>query len=160
MIAMVANASTIVIDDLIDEITVTAGPILAMMIGIDMIIVATTAVMTDATTTVTMITMTDVTIDVARTTTIDRTITGRSGHRRHHPKGATPIVHSRRLTTRSTSLSEVAKRSRATDRLDQTPGRSGTSTSKTCNLCGGLNSQSLSPRKIIGFTSLTPEPIR
>jgi hypothetical protein len=70
------------------------------------------------------------------------------------------MVHSRRLTARSTSSSEVAKRSRATDRLDQTPGRSGTSTPKTRDLCGGPNSQSLSPGKIIGFTSLTPEPIR
>jgi hypothetical protein len=109
MIATVANTSIIVTDDLIDEITVTAGPILAMMIGIDVIIAATTAVMTDATTTVTMtamtgvtttevivativmmiVTTTDATIDVARTTTIARTITGRSGRRRHHPKGAT-----------------------------------------------------------------------
>jgi hypothetical protein len=70
------------------------------------------------------------------------------------------MVHSRRLTTRSTSSSEVAKRSKATDRLDQTPGRSGTSTPKTRDLYGGLNSQSLSPGKIIGFTSLTLEPIR
>jgi hypothetical protein len=36
------------------------------------------------------------------------------------------MVHSRRTTTRSTSSSEVAKRSKATDRLDQMPGRSGT----------------------------------
>jgi hypothetical protein len=39
-------------------------------------------------------------------------------------------VHSRRLTARSTSSSEVAKRSKATDRLDQTPGRSDMSTPK------------------------------
>jgi hypothetical protein len=70
------------------------------------------------------------------------------------------MVHSRRLTARSTSSSAVAKRSKATDRLDQTPGRSGTSTLKTHDLCGGLNSQSLYPGKIIGFTSLTPKPIR
>jgi hypothetical protein len=69
------------------------------------------------------------------------------------------MVHSRRLTARSTSSSEVTKQSKATDRLDQTPGRSGTSTLKTHDLCGGLNSQSLSPGKIIGFISLTPEPI-
>jgi hypothetical protein len=69
------------------------------------------------------------------------------------------MVHFRRLTARSTSSSEVAKRSKATDRLDQTPGRSGTSTLKTRGLCGGLNSQSLSPGKIIRFTSPTPEPI-
>jgi hypothetical protein len=62
----------------------------------------------------------------------------------------------RRPTARSTSLSAVAKRSKATDRPDQTPGRSGTSTPKIRNLRVGLNSQSLSPGKIIGFTSLTP----
>jgi hypothetical protein len=70
------------------------------------------------------------------------------------------MVHSRRPTARSTSSLEVAKQSKATDRLHQTPGRSGTSTPKTRDLCGGLNSQSLSPGKIIGSTSLTPEPIR
>jgi hypothetical protein len=173
MIATVANASTIVTVDLIDEITMTAGPIPAMMIGIDVIITATTAAMTDVTTTVAMtamtgvieviavmiITMTDVMIDVARTTTIAMTATGRSGRLRHRPKGATPMAHSRRLTARSTSSSEVVKRSKATDKLDQTPGRSGMSTLKTRDPCGGLNSQSLSPGKIIGFTSLTPEPI-
>jgi hypothetical protein len=67
--------------------------------------------------------------------------------------------HSRRLTARSTSSSEVAKQSKATDRLDRTPGRSGMSTLKSRDLCGGLNFQSLSLGKIIGFTSLTPEPI-
>jgi hypothetical protein len=146
------------------------------MIGIDVIITATTAVMTDVTTTV-MITatigvtgvivvmiaimivtttdeMTDVMIDVVRTTT------ERSGRHHHRPKGTTPMVHSRRLTARSTSSSQVAKRSEATDRLDQMLGRSGTSTPKTHDLCSGLNSQALSPGKIIGFTSLTPEPIR
>jgi hypothetical protein len=40
------------------------------------------------------------------------------------------------------------------------PGRLGTSTLKTRDLCSGLNSQSLSPRKIIGSTSLTLELIR
>jgi hypothetical protein len=178
MIATVANASTIVTVDLIDKITVTVCPILATTIGIDVIITATTAVMIDATTTVAMTAttgvtevivmmivtttdeMTDVMIDVARTTTIVRKATGRSGRRRHRPKGATPMVHSRRLTVRSTSSSEVAKRSKATDKLDQTPGRSGTSTLKTRDLCGGQNSQSLSLGKIIGFTSLTPETIR
>jgi hypothetical protein len=59
------------------------------------------------------------------------------------------MVHSRRLTARSTSSSEVANRSKATDRLEQTLGRSGTSTLKTRDLCDGLNSQSLSPEKII-----------
>jgi voltage-gated potassium channel Kch len=105
--ATVVNASTIVTVDLIDEITVTTGPILAMMIGIDVIITATTAAMTDATTTVVMtttigvtttevivttiammiVTTTDMMIDVARTTTIARTTTGRSESLRHHPKG-------------------------------------------------------------------------
>jgi hypothetical protein len=51
------------------------------------------------------------------------------------------MVHSRKPTARSTSSLEVAKRSKATDRLDQTPGRSGTSTLKTRDLCGGLSSQ-------------------
>jgi hypothetical protein len=50
--AMAANASTIITVDLIDEITVTADPILATTIGIDVITAATTAAMTDATTTV------------------------------------------------------------------------------------------------------------
>jgi hypothetical protein len=176
----VVNTSTIVTVDLIDEITVIAGPILAMMIGIDVIIAATTATMTNVTTTVVMTAtagmtttgvivtmiammivtttdeMTDVITNVARTTTIARTATGRSGPLRHRPKGATPMVCSRRLIARSTSSSEVAKRSKATDRPDQTPGISGTSTLKTHDLCGGLNSQSLSPGKIIGFTSPTP----
>jgi hypothetical protein len=69
------------------------------------------------------------------------------------------MVHSRRPTVRSTSSSEVAKRSKATGKLDRMPGRSGTSTLKTRDLCGGLNSQSLSPGKIIWFTSPTPKPI-
>jgi hypothetical protein len=181
----VVNASTIVTVDQIDEITVIVGPILAMIIGIDVIIAAmtdatTTVAMTDATTTVAMtamtgvtttrvivamiammiITTTDVITDVARTTIITKTTTGKSGPLRHCLKGATPMVHSRRPTVRSTSLSEVAKRSKATDRPDQTPGRLDTSTSKTRDLCGGLNFQSLSPGKIIGFTSLTPGPTR
>jgi hypothetical protein len=164
----VVNALTIVTVDLIDEITVTAGPILATTIGIDVTIDATTAAMTGVTTTeviVVMISMTtsattnemtDVMIDVARTTIVTTTTTGRSGLHRHHPKGATPMVHFRRPTARSTSSSVVAKRSKATDRFNQMPGRSGTSTPKTHNLCDGLNSQSLSPGKTIGFTSLTP----
>jgi hypothetical protein len=60
------------------------------------------------------------------------------------------MVRSRRPTVRSTSLLVVAKRSKATIRLDQTPGRSGTSILKIRDLCDGLNSQSLSPGKIIG----------
>jgi hypothetical protein len=174
MIAMVVNASTIVTVDLIDEITVTVGPILATTIGIDVIIVATTDAMTTVAMTapigmtevivVTIATMivttTDAMIDVAKMTTTSRTTIGKSGPLRRRPKGATPTTHSRRPTVRSTSSSEVVKRSEATNRLDQTPGRSGTSTLKTRDLCGGLNSESLSPEKIIGFTSLTPEPIR
>jgi hypothetical protein len=70
------------------------------------------------------------------------------------------MVHSRRPTTRSTSSSEVAKRPKATDRLDQMLGRSDMLTPKTRDLCVGLNSHSLSPGKVIGFISPTPEPIR
>jgi hypothetical protein len=176
----VANISTTVIVDLVDKITVIAGPILAMMTGIDVIITATITAMTEVTTTVAMTAttgvtttkvivvmiatttsamtdeMTDVMIDDTRTTTITTTTTGKNELHRHHPKGATPMAHFRRPTTRSTSSSAVAKRSKATDRTDQTLGRSGTSTLKTHGLCVGLNSQSHSPRKIIGFTSLTP----
>jgi hypothetical protein len=180
----VANASTIVTVDLIDEITVTAGPILAMTIGIDVIIAATTAAMTDVMTTVAttattgatttkvivvmiammIVTTTDDTtgmmIDVARTTTVPATTTARSRLHHHRPKGATPMAHFRKQTARSTSSLEVAKRPKATKRLDQMPGRSDTSTPKTRDLCGGLNSQSLSLGKIIGFISPTPETIR
>jgi hypothetical protein len=102
--------------------------------------------------------MTDVMIVVARTTTITRTIIERNRLHHHHTKGATPTARSRRPTVRSTSLSVVAKRSKETDRPGQTPGRLGTSTSKTRGLCVGLNSQPLSPGKIIGFTSLTQGP--
>jgi hypothetical protein len=164
------------VNNLIDEITMIVGTILAMIIGIDVIIAVTTAAMTDVTTTVVMtattgvttieviivmiammiVATTDMITDVARTTIITKTTTGKSGHLCHRPKGATPMVHSRRPTVRSTSSSEVAKRSKATDRPDQMPRRLDTSTPKTRNLCGGLNSQSLSPGRIIGFTSLTP----
>jgi hypothetical protein len=100
---------------------VTADPILAMTIRIDVIIAAIITTMTDATITVvttalistievivvmittTIVTTTGVTIDVARTTTTANTTTARSGHLRHHPKGATPMVHSRRPAARSTS---------------------------------------------------------
>jgi hypothetical protein len=54
----VANATITVIVDLIDEITGIAGPILATMIGIDVIITVTAAAMTGATTTVVMTAMT------------------------------------------------------------------------------------------------------
>jgi hypothetical protein len=139
----------------------------------DVTTAATTAAMTDATTTVAttalisvikviivtiatmIVTTTSATIDVARMTTTAKTKTARSGHLRHRPKEATPMVHSRRRTTRSTSLLVVAKRSKPTDRLDRTPGRLGTSTLKIHDLYGGLNSQSLSPGKIIWFIFLT-----
>jgi hypothetical protein len=150
--AMVANASRIATVDLIDEITATADPILAMTIGINVIIAAMTDAMTTIVTTAlisaievivvmiatTTVTTTCATIDVARTTTTAKTTTARSGHLRHHPKGATPMVHSIRPTARSTSSSVVAKRSKPTGKLDRTPGRSSTSTLKI----------------------LTPEPIR
>jgi hypothetical protein len=175
---MVASASTIVTVDLIDEITTTVDSILATTIGIDVTIATTIAATTDVMTTVAtttptgaveaivvmiavmIITMTNETtgvmIDVARTTTVPTTTTARSGLHHHHPKGATPMVHFRRTTARSISSLEVSKRPKATDRLDRTPGRSGTSTLKTRDLCSGLNSQSLSPGKIIGSTFLTP----
>jgi hypothetical protein len=70
------------------------------------------------------------------------------------------MVRSRRPIMRSTSSSEVAKRSKVTGRLDQIPERSGTSTLKMRYLCGNLNSQSLSLGRIIGFTSLTPGSTR
>jgi hypothetical protein len=134
----VDKASTIVTVDLIDEITVIVGPILAMIIGIDVIIAATTATMIDATTTVAMtdatttvamtamtgmtttgviavmiammiVATTDVKTDVARMTIITKTATGKSGPLCHCLKGATLMVHSRRPTVRSTSSSEVAK---------------------------------------------------
>jgi hypothetical protein len=175
MTGTVANVSTTVTANLIDEITIIAGPIVATMIGIDVIIVATTAAMTDTTTTVAMTvttgvmttgvivvmiaTMTNATTDemtdVASTTTITTTTTGRNELHRHRPKGATPMVCFRRPTARSTSSSEVAKRSKATGRPGQMPGRLGMSTLRTRGLCVGLNSQSLSLGKIVGFTSLT-----
>jgi hypothetical protein len=162
---MVDNASKIITVNLIDEITVTADAILAMMIGIGVIITATTAAMTDTTTTVVttalisaikviivmiatmIVTMTGATTDVARTITTAKTTTARSGHLRHRPKWATPMVHSRRPTARLTSLSVVAKRSKSTGRLDRMPGRSGTSTLKIHDLYAGVNSQITFSRK-------------
>jgi hypothetical protein len=178
MTAVVVNDLTIVTVDLIDEITVAVDPILEMTIAINVIITATTTVMTDAMTTVAVtaptsmtgviivmiatmiVTTTGAMIDVARTTTTAKITTARSGHIRHRPKGATPTVRSRRPTARSTSLSEVAKRSKPSGKLNQTLEGSGTSTLKIRDLCGGLNFQSLSPGRIIGFTSPTTEPIR
>jgi hypothetical protein len=176
--AMVVNALRIATVDLIDEISVAADPILAMTIGIDVIMARITAAMTDATTTVvttalisaievivmtiatTIVITTGATIDVARATTTARTTTARSGHLHHHPKGATAMVHSKRPTARSTSSSVVAKRSKPTGKLDRTPERSSMSTLKIYDLYGGLNSQSPSLGRIIGFTFPTSEPIR
>jgi hypothetical protein len=150
MTGTVVNASIIITVDLIDEITVIAGRILAITIGIDVIIAATTAVRTGATTNVVMtattgVTTTEVIVVMIATTTsamtdemtdvmIITTTTGRSELHHHRQNGATPMVHFRRPTARSTSSLEVAKRSKATDRPDQTPGRSSTSTLKTCDL--------------------------
>jgi hypothetical protein len=86
--------------------------------GVTEVIVVTIATM--------IVTTTDAMIDVAKTTTTSRTTIGKSGPLRLRPKGATPTTHSRRPTVISTSSSEVVKRSEATNRLDQTPGRSGT----------------------------------
>jgi hypothetical protein len=112
----------------------------------------TTVVMIATTTSAT----TDEMIDVAGTTTITTTTTGRNELLHHYLKGATPMEHFRRPSARSNSSSEAAKRSKETGRPDRTPGRSGMSILRTHDLCVGLNSQSLSPGKIIGFTSLTP----
>jgi hypothetical protein len=139
----VANVSTTVTVDLIDEITVITDPILATMMGIDVIIVATTIAMTGVTTTFAMTTTINVTtigvivgiiatitsgttdemietmIDVAWMTTIARTIIRRNELHHDHPKGETPTVPSRRLTMRSTSSSAVAMQPKETDRPDQ-----------------------------------------
>jgi hypothetical protein len=177
---MVTSVSTTVTVDLIDVITVTAGPIVATTTGIDAIIVATTTAMTDATTIVTMIATTGVTterviaamtsvvtakmIDVmiaaARTTITATTATTMSDLHHHHLKGATLMVRFNQPTERSTSSSVAAKRPKATGSSHQTQGRSGTSTMKLHNLCVGQSSQSLSPGKIIGSTYQTPGPTR
>jgi hypothetical protein len=145
-----------------------------------MIITATIAAITDATTTiattvttgvktarviaVTTNVMTDETTgaitDVVKAITIATTTIAKSDLHRHHLKGATPMVRSSQLTERSTSSLVVAKRPKATDRSDQTQGRSVMSTLKPCSLYVGLSSQSLSSRKIIGSTSLTPRHTR
>jgi hypothetical protein len=126
MTGMVANVSTTIIVDLIDEIIVIAGRIHTTVTGTDVIITMTTAAMIDATTTVAMTAMTgvttagvivvmiatttsamtdemtDVMIDAASTTTITTTTTGRNELHRHRPKGATPMARFRRPTARST----------------------------------------------------------
>jgi hypothetical protein len=120
----------------------------------------TTARFITATTSAVTVETIGATTDVPRTTTIAATTTAKSGLHRHHLKGATPMVRSSQPTERSTSSSAAAKRPKATDSSDQTQGRSGMSTLKLRNLCVGLSSQSLSPGKIIGSTSLTPGPTR
>jgi hypothetical protein len=171
MTATVISATTIVTVDLIDMITVIAGPIVTMMTGISMIIAAIITATTDVTIIVAMTTTIDVRItrmievttsatiagmtDIAKTTTTATTTTVKNGLYHHFLKGATPMARSRRPTERLTSSSVVAKQPKATDRTDQTPGRSGMLTLKTRSLCVGPNSQSLSLGKIIGITSLT-----
>jgi hypothetical protein len=94
--------------------------------------------------------------DVTKMTTTATTKIEKNRLHHHRPKEATPTVHCRLPTERSISSLVVAKRPKPIDRTDQTLGRSDMSTLKPCSLRGGLNFQSLSPRKIIGFTSLTP----
>jgi hypothetical protein len=102
------------------------------------------------TTSVMIAEMIDATTNVAKTTTATTTTIEKSGLHHHHLKGATPTVRSSQPTERSISSSVVAKRLKATYITDQTPG-------KLRNLCVGLSSQLLSPGKIIGSTSLTPD---
>jgi hypothetical protein len=146
MAGKVTNASTTVTVSLIDVITVIAGSIVAMMTGIDVIITATTDATTTITTTVTtrvtiarvIAVMTSVTTaemidtmtDITKTTTTATTTIAKSGLHCHHLKGATSMVCSSQPTERSTSSLSVAKRPKATDRSDQTQGRSGMSTLK------------------------------
>jgi hypothetical protein len=176
----VTNTSTTVIVNLIDVITMTAGPIVAMTIGIDVIIAATTTVMIGATTIIATTTMTGVMtarvivvmtstvtaemigamIDVDRTTTTATTTIARSNLQCHSLKGATLMVHSNPPTEGSTSSSSVTKRPKATGSFDQTQGRLGMSTLKLHNLCVGWSSQSLSLGKIIGSIFLTSRPNR
>jgi hypothetical protein len=103
MTGTVISATTIVTVDLIDVITVIAGPTVAMTTGIDM----TIAAMTDATTIVAMTTTTDAKIarmitvttsatiagttdvmtDVAKTTTTTTITTVKNGLHHHRLKG-------------------------------------------------------------------------
>jgi hypothetical protein len=132
-----------------------------MMIGINVIITATTAAMTDVMTIVTMTAtacvattgmiavttsamiaeMTDATTNIAKTTTIATTTDEKNELHHHRLKGATSTVRSRLPTERSISSSAVAKQPKATDRTDQTLVRSDMSTLKPRSLCGGMNSQ-------------------
>jgi hypothetical protein len=99
--------------------------------------------------------MTDVMTDVAKMTITATTTTIKNDLHNHLVKGETPTVHSKRPTERLTLSSVVAKRPKEIDRTDQTLGKLGMLTLKTRSLCVGPNSQSISPRKINGFTSLT-----
>jgi hypothetical protein len=80
---------------------------------------------------------------IVRTTSTAMTTTARNTLHHRRRKGATPTVHFKPPTERSTSLSVVANRPKATCSCDQTRGRSGTSTLKLHNLCIGRNTQSL-----------------
>jgi hypothetical protein len=93
---------------------------------------------TAATTSVTTDEKIDAKIDVAKMITTAITTVEKSGLHHHRQEGATPMVRSSRRTERSTSLSVVAKRPKATDRSDETQGRLGMSTQKTRSLCDGL----------------------
>jgi hypothetical protein len=160
----VTSISTTITVDLIDVITVTAGPIVAKTIGIDAIISATTSAMTNATTIIATIATTGVTTErmiavMTNTMTaeiIDKMIVAarmttiaRSDLHHHHLNGATLMVHFSQPTERSTSSSVATKRPKATVSSDQTQGRSATSTLKLHNLYIGRSSQSLSLGKII-----------
>jgi hypothetical protein len=112
------------------------------------------------TTSATTAEMIGVMIDVTKTTRNATTTTAMSDLYHHYLKGVTPMVCFSQPTDRSTSSPVVAKRPKATHSFDQTQGRLGMSTLKLWNLYVGRSSQLLSPRKIIGSTSLTPGPTR
>jgi Na+-transporting methylmalonyl-CoA/oxaloacetate decarboxylase beta subunit len=124
MTRTVTNVSTAVTVDLIDVVTITAGPIVATTTGIDTIIVATTAVITDVMTIVATIATTGVmterviavttntitaemigmmTIAARMTTTVTAAI-ARNYHHHHHLKGTTLTVCFNQPTERSTSV--------------------------------------------------------
>jgi hypothetical protein len=154
-----------------DMIIATAGLIIAMTIGIDVIVAATTAAIIDATTIVTVTAtigettarvisvttsavtdeMTGVMTDVTRMTTTAMNTTARNDPHRHNQKGATPMVRFSQPTERSTSSSAVAKRPKATYKFNQTQGRSGMSTLKLRNLCVGRNSNHSLQERSLGL---------
>jgi hypothetical protein len=78
---------------------------------------------------------TGVMIVITRMTTVATTTTARSILPPHRQKEAIPMVRSKPLMEKSTSLSVVAKQPKAIGSSDQTQGRSGTSTLKIHNLC-------------------------